>query len=389
MTIETDFVPLGIVGYNGVSFGPSLDSKVTADPVYDSAGRTIIYYVAHFHFDWIVDLANQTEPDPTNRATTTDTQLETIRQQLMHNGADFQYAANGFGYLSVNPGPASPAVTFAVPGTVDPVWGPKPRKVTFYGMNGKAAKCSFDIDVALLNCPNILAKGKIMEFCFKIGWDGEDGLTRRTYTAHLCIPATRGPGGARTLPDNADNYFPGKAVPDVPLGFRRLPVRRILSEDKCRLDITVVDEEHPSRNYPPPQSVRVEMSHNVETDGPVFVKWRGTLKGTYEYPKGVNPAKGFYEFMVVLFDRLDNITKQGGGAIIPTKLTLSEPDLYGRAKGEFSLSYRYLLTLENVKEKIKDTVQNGLAASGLWRPVPNNSYTLWAALCANTLLNNP
>jgi hypothetical protein len=57
---------------------------------------------------------------------------------------------------------------------------------------------------------------------------------------------------------------------------------------------------------------------------------------------------------------------------------MSEPDLYDRARGEFSLSYRYLLTLADAANHVRDTIQNALAASGLWRPVPNNNYTLWA-----------
>ena len=173
MTIATDFQALGICGYNKIFFGPSMDVKATMEPEYDESKRTVTYYVIHFTFDWWVDCASGAEPSPTDATTSVDKQMEQIRTALMTPGADFQFASAGLGPISVNPAPTSPAVpvSLAYPGEakqLDPVWGPKPRRMTWECTNAKAAHCTFQIDVALLKCPNVLAQAKLLEFNYSL-----------------------------------------------------------------------------------------------------------------------------------------------------------------------------------------------------------------------------
>ena len=380
MTLASDFTSLGIVGYNGASFGPSVYTTCVMEPQEDESKRTVIYYTAHFTFVWYVDCSDQGEPNAQNPNTTTDAQLEVVRSRLMHAGGDFQYAGAGLGQISVNPAPNSPAVpvSSAFPGAakqLDPVWGPKPRRFAYEGVGAKYAKCTFQIDVAFVNCPAVLARAKILEYCFSLDYGVTDGYTTKTVKGFVRIPGVRGPNQDRTLSDNADLYLEG-AIPPSPVGFRRVRCDRTLSLDKCRLDFTVVDEQYQGRNFPPKACIRAEGSHSVRSPVPTFNSWTGVFRGTYEYLPGVSPANGFTAFRDWLLDRLETLSKLKGTAIIPTDLSMTEPEVYGRPKGQFELTYSYAMAPENV-------IQNALLGSGLWKPVKDSSYSVWSASMSN------
>jgi hypothetical protein len=79
MTVRADMESLGISGYNGQDFGPTLETTITADPVYSECGRTIIFYICHFHFEWYESTDNPDQPNINDSATTTDLLGESIR----------------------------------------------------------------------------------------------------------------------------------------------------------------------------------------------------------------------------------------------------------------------------------------------------------------------
>ena len=167
-------------------------------------------------------------------------------------------------------------------------------------------------------------------------------------------------------------------MPSVPAGFERTKYERTLSYDKCRLDFTVVDEQYPSGNYPQKNMVKAEASHTVSSPGPAFNPWSGAFDGTYEYARGINPGLGFAAFQAWCLDRLDALAKEGKGpdgkppVIIPTQLTMIEPSVYGRGVGKFRLAYSYTLATEVL-------ISSAVKASGLWKPVVNQPYDLWAS----------
>ena len=49
-----------------------------------------------------------------------------------------------------------------------------------------------------------------------------------------------------------------------------------------------------------------------------------------------------------------------------------EPSVYGRGVGKFRLAYSYTLATEVL-------ISSAVEASGLWKPVVNQPYDLWAS----------
>src|SRR5262249_34253683 len=121
----------------------------------------------------------------------------------------------------------------------------------------------------------------LMEYNFKLGVSIDaSGYSRRNFTGHIRIPQTRITVDDRRLSDQADAYRE-QVVPALLVGFRRESSDFALSDDKCRLDFTVVDVEV-GPNYPPPGVVEVSMSHEVSTDKVYGARWAATLSATYE-----------------------------------------------------------------------------------------------------------
>lgn len=344
------FQAVGTCSYNGFTFSPNLETLgVSIEPVYDSAGRTVVFSVFRFE---LRDL-RQT-PDGSG---TVDADMQEIRRRLMKPAGEFRYENKGLGNLIVNVGA----------GARDVVWGPKPRSLKWKLIGpGNAVEFTYAIEMALPDCDNAKYAFEVMEFNYRLQYAFDEfGDTTRTYSGFLRIPQTRLAADNRRLLDSAD-FYREKIWPPVPAGFRRLPPEFAISEDKCRLDFSIRDQQLPGPP-PPPGVVAVEASHRMNSDKVYSAKWLGTVSASYQLSNNGNPIAAFGHFLRLLFDRASSGLRPDTGVFV-LSMDLNEPDVYGHNRCAFSATYR-----------LNTAFQNIVLHSGLWKPVPQNDYTRWAA----------
>lgn len=378
----------GTISYNGYTW-PVETKTVSIDirPEYDQAGRTVIYNVFSITLEWKV-VASGSPGNPTQPTATIEATVADIRKRLTSAGGAFRYQDKGFGDLIVN-----------VSSIKDVVWGPKPKLLTFFNpRNRYACTLRWQCDVAIPDCSNAKYAFAPMAFNFRTELNVDRaGYTQRTITGYIQIPQTRQTQSTRTLTDHVDKYYE-KCVPDVPEGFRRTSSRRTISENKCRLDFTFVDEE---MVVPfPPGVIDVQASESRQTVKPSsFVQWAGVITADYELSKSArSEAKqlAFDHFVQAIVNpRLAIITaatKKGGGiskpipghpaqkqadtggsGVIPMHLHIEEPEIYGRRTARFTFTYTVACSLPH------------LLTDGLWQPIPGTSDRLWRASVANVL----
>jgi hypothetical protein len=339
-------------GSGGDGYTFSVHAKtvgVNVKPVWDAAKRTIVMNVYTFTIkDYVFD------------ATSTSADIEQVRTQLTKPAGTFTYQNTGFGGT----------FTFNT-AKKDLAWGPKPSFINFtYHGNERAWEFTWQVEVATMDCADALADG-ILEFNYKVAFDvDQSGYTKRTYTGHLIIPQTRASQNDRALKDTADDDV-AKVIPALVHCFRRTTKNRVLSEDKCRVDFTIVDEEMPC-NIPPPLCVTAQASHETSTNQPGLQKWTGTINGTYEMKKGVSPRLAIGYFSRLVEDRMTDIRK--AGIVIPMGFAAREPEIYGKSIAGFSFTYSIATNLANI-----------LALGGMWRPAPDSNWAKWSASMGGVL----
>ena len=370
--MATSLAALGTCSYNGVTFGVMTASQVDGSPVYDSAGRTVIYVVYKITVETTLNAGG---------VTSTDSTLEDLRRRLTTPGGELRYNGKGFGNnLSINTGTGGSNPR-------DVVWGPKPRLLSWESAGGNlSARVKWVVEVAIPDCTSATYLfEKPMSYCFKVQYAiDQEGYTTRTYSGHLLVAQTRSSVTTRTIQYNADQ-FRDRVVPPLPLGFRRRQTFD-LSEDKCRLDFTIVDEELPAPL--PPGVLHCDASHQVRNVKPrnLFM-WSGTVTANYELDRTVSRALAWKYFLQLVRHRVE-LTKRfaslngiGIGAetsaaksfVLIGNLSMTEPDLYGRNKASFSCNYFFTCDRKVL-----------LRASGLFTPVPDSNYVTWRASLANS-----
>jgi len=362
-----------LISYNGYTFPLETETQgVEIKPVSDPAGRVVSYNLYSFTIrSFIRKDANQTG--------TTDTTMESLRKLLTAYAAPFRYEAVGLGGISIN-----------VAGVKDVVWGPKPRMLRWQPRGQLVCEILWAVEVAIPECDNASYAFAAMEYNFRLNWEIDaGGYTRRIYSGHLRIPQTRTGPAVRTLSDNADLYR-NKVVPAVPIGFRRESQDFTLSEDKCKLEFSITDVEHPATNYPPEGVVLVSASHEVASNPPYCgYSWSGTIEATYEMARDQDRRKALQCFYDLMQDRIDAIranvpvvptNEQANikpGTFIMLQFRASEPEIYGRRHAAFSCRYQTVLSLPSL-----------LQSSALWRPVPGDTWDKWYLSLQSTAFSN-
>lgn len=329
---------------------------VRARPVLDRARRTIAYVVYGYTLRTII--ADDTIPG--NPDDQDGVMMETIRQQLMAPARTFIYKKEGFGNLNLNTE------------QTDVVWGPVPTGFTWKPKGGgRAAELTWSVDVAI---PEFSTgrPGNYLEFNYTLSFGvSRAGLVTRRYSGYFKIPLTRPDEDDRTMHDNADRYLDDIIPAPIP-GFRRSqPCERTIDEAKTTLTFSVVDEELPSVNVPPPGAVTASLSHSLETNNVAMKQWHGNIAASYELVKGINQKLAFTYFMRTVFDRISATQREQkitGLFPIPQKFSMREHDAYGAPTVDFSFAYMFTSSLENI-----------LGDSGMFRkpPVTMNDWDAW------------
>ena len=125
-------------------------------------------------------------------------------------------------------------------------------------------------------------------------------------------PQTRSGVNERGLNDSADRYLE-KIYPPLLPGFRRTPGTWKLSEDKCRGDFSITDEEMPPV-APPQKIIEVSAEHSYQAND--IARWTGTISATYDVDRGSGKAAdAVAAFVGLVKDRwadAQNMQKGGG-----------------------------------------------------------------------------
>lgn len=366
--------PTNGISYNGVNFDAATETlEVTKTPVYDQAGRTVIYSVISITLQGLVHSAKAA-----GILSGTDAVMTIDRVLLEQPGGAFDYSNQGFGTLSVNLG-----------GAKDVAWGPKPKLLRWKPIGGRyAAEVTWRVEIALPDSCALAStpatdrvyEKRLLAFNYRLVINKDSsGYSKRTYTGYIQIPMTRIAAGNPELPDHVDKYWE-QAWITTPEGFRRISEDRQISEDKCRLDFTIVDEEM-TEIAPPPGIIVAKMSYGVNnaSPGPGFSQWNANLSASYEVARGVNKRDAIEHFFLVLNDKYTDVkTKlKDNSAVILTALSVAWPEIYGRTTCQASASMTITTGIAQI-----------MAVAGIWRPIPKSDWILWNKSMGRTI-NHP
>lgn len=347
--IQAPAPPGSLILYNGHTFSNAANTtEFRATPVYDQAGRTITHTV------FSITIEDYITGRPAEKRT------EDVLSRLLQPAAGFIYRGRGTGGVNINFG-----------GKSDMVWGPKPQMVSVKPLGGgNAVKITWQIQFATLNCGDAQTlPGGAMAYNFKVTWEvDKSGYTKRIYSGHLIIAATRDNQPDRRILHSADEYRE-EITPPLLEGYRRLPGTFTLDEAKTRLDFSIVDEQLPP-NVPPPGVIDASITHDYSTPKVMGQTWSVNFEGEYELARGTHPSVAYKAFAALLKSRLEEVKRiQPTPAIIPINARVSEPNVYGRTIVRIGLGYTV------VTAKLDQIIGNG----GLWKPVPGSNWRLWAA----------
>lgn len=376
----------GRVEYNGIAFGPYTSSECSSKPLYSQDGRTIIAVTHTITVKSKIYAA-------AGGVTPADTTMENVRRALTKPSAKLYYNGKGFGNnLTINTGS----------GTQDLKWGPKPQLLSFKSKGGLVAEVVWVCEVCIWECTVSVNALQKMEVNTRINWAiDESGYTRQTYSGFVRIPGWRAGGQQNPHLAAVADQIRESMVPPLALGFRR-EQNFSLSDDKSRLDFEVIDTELDGMALPK-GCVHARASHTVQTVQGSLLQWVGTIQADYEAVRSMPRNQAWKWFNELANSRIrwsmlaagqngagfgigvgfGQGGPPGGGAllnnadvrfpVIPLSYTLSEPDVYGRNRGRFSVVYTFGSSVGPI-----------LARSGLFFPVPGERDLLgWRTSLAN------
>jgi hypothetical protein len=347
----------GLVRYGVYTFPKyTFTTEIKCIPEWDSARRTVIY--SNILISLRTHLTGRDIGDATRA----------LVQVLNRPALPFVYTGHGYNF-GVN-----------VSGVKDVRWGPKPSaRIETLGPN--AAILHFTVEAALPDAPGARFSGALLEFGYTVGYDRDPaGYTTRRVIGYLRIPMTRNGPNDRRLPDNIDSYLEDVYPAMIP-EFRRTPGTWELNAAKDGAEFTVVDEQMPP-NKPPPGCVFATARHDLQTTPGRMLEWNGVISGEYEIARNgvATIANARDAFFAVCKDRINHtidtlsrselVAQTAGGVrlfAVPVSFGMSEPDIYGRTRANYSLSYK--VTGASLRAMLQ--------ASGMHRPTPGNDWRRW------------
>lgn len=358
----------GELFYNGVTFNALYESKVTGRPVPDDSGRTnkCIEYTFDVH-STVGGVSG-----------VTDETLEVWRISLQHPGGELRYKDKGFGGFGIGGGGADQQgfIVNDEDGVVrDVMWGPKPKLLEFTPIGDKnAAKVHWQCVVNVPECGELERSHfseSIMAFGYEVtrAHDG-DGYETITITGYIEIPLTWNYND-RNVNDSADNYWE-RIYPQPPDGYKPVRRERKLSQDRRRLDFTIVWEEQPVGGLPR-GCVAANGGMRVASSNKGMVVWNGNISASYTVAKDQRKSWAWDAFFALIHDRLTHIRKNsdktddGDDTLLLTRFAFDE-GLYQTRETSFEVDFVFGSSLNKI-----------LLGSGIWRPIPETNAQQWKA----------
>ncbi len=276
---------LGTISYNGIDLtGPETEVVINQTVVPDSAGRTEEYVRINIEIRKIITAAN----------------IETVINKLSAFGGELKLQNYGWSNLWINGNSGTSKKDIA--------YGPKPTVLSWRPIQpGLAWELHWAVETCIPYCSDgsVAYSNKIQSLCYSISYDINDlGLTTRTITGHLTIPATRIRQQVRAIPDNADLYWE-KIKPTIPLAFSRIQNNRTLSEDKRTLTFTLVDQELVSDEPYPKGIVHIDMEEGCQSNHRSLAQWRYSISGTIQVARPYPKSWAWDKFALLLASRRD------------------------------------------------------------------------------------
>lgn len=323
---------------------------------------------------------------------TIDADMQDVRVSLTTPGGALRYHEKGFGTLSVNDlfGPT--------PRVLDARWGPYPRLLSFQPLGDRyGALVEWHVITRIPECPETaIYEKQLLMFNYSIDTDiDETGYTTLTTNVIMEIPMTRRLVN-RTIPDHIDRYRE-LARPQIPQGFQRVSQRFKPSLDKTRLEATFVDKEIPAAL--PEGATAMDVKYSVSTDlRRGFIQYDAQLSGTVTVAAGQPKSTAWDKILLVLATKgrlkegfigkrlqgepvIDGIIRPGAApaAQKPHALMTSfrfEEDVFGRTSS-FNVSWMI----------IGVRLQDIFAATHIWEPVQDATFSKWTTSLAKSAFN--
>lgn len=403
---------VGILQYNGCTFSPLFETKVSGKMVQDNAGRTVKCTEYVLTADGYVTLPDgATEIGPT---------MATLATLLQQQGGALQYQGRGFDLIVNVPGgvPLGGATS-----QVDVAWGPIPELLEFQPLGaGRSAKVKWQVKVTL----PVTATNRIL--FLQLNYEttvsySEDGYSSLSIRGTMEIPLTRRPDqrtraiGSTTV-DDFRRALENRILSGIDLSRFRVTRREFpVSRDKRTLEFTVEAEEKPYMDLPPSCTI-ARGSFNVRPAkvGMGLCNWHCTLRMSYAVRADQSRRVAWVSFLALLRLRmgqsqLGNIpaggVQQNPNAPAPAAGLPAFGDLFGagvRALNAFQTAQaqanrptrRAFLIDFSIDEglcldsktttfsatwKLVTTFSHILEASGLWVKLPERDAqgrSLWA-----------
>ena len=236
----------GTMSYNGLSFTHPNTRIVhhNATPVYDDAGRTVVYV------RYTVGISTEIQA---TAPTTTDADVATMRKTIMKSGGQLTLTGSGLGTISVNDG-----------SIFDAAWGPKPVSLDFIHNSPHHATAIWIVSFCIPLCASGTPAYRRQPLAFNYGTThrvDKHGRSFIAYAGYVEIPMTRTSASSVTLPDMVDAY---RSITDFPRldNCERTYDYRV-NLDKRRLDFVITDTE--LANPPHPDAAEFTFNHSVSS----------------------------------------------------------------------------------------------------------------------------
>ncbi len=339
------------VTYNGYTFGPYSDIKVSMAMQDDDSGRTTLY------------LRYKVKVESTIYAESSDTvgkagsHFDRIRRKLSEKGAPLVISHKAF---SLNDVTAN-----AVTGITDVAYGPHPRVIDWEALAPEnACHVVWECDFCLPICQGARTFG-LMALNYSITYRIDTaGFTTRTISGYLEIAMTR---KGRAIPDTADAYRDKVIIAPLP-NFQREHSWSI-SSDKRRADFTIVDTEIRGPNIYPANVVNIQASHSASwrRDHGQAAKIPQIIRANITLTKGTPRSQAWEIFKSIVQQRT------AGKLVFIEALNVDE-QLFG-AEMSFSIQFRTLITEPD--EAIATAAPYMFSATGIGQPLQTGSWAEW------------
>lgn len=352
--------------YNGYTFNASTrTTHFSVIPRLSACGR---YYT---HADHTLTVTTVLDPGTDPTLAQADMMAAPVIEKLTQPAGRLVLSGKGFGSIRVN----------VVGGKSDVKWGPLPKIDALETLGGHA-KLTWTVTWATVTCADGVTSGAFpLEFVWDCGFKiSKSGLTTRTVSGWVSVPATRRDPGDRRLPITAD-VLRERVTPALIKGFRRTnPGDFRLDYAKTKLTFSFEDVQIPTA-VPPPGVIEASGKMSIAQAPNNPFQWTATLACTYTIANGATVQGALEAFFATLADRWDGwLTATGYRTtlnLIPWQFNFDDGSLYDEQQVGITFSFRIN------GASWKQVLQHGR----LWRPLPkaHNDWGKWSASVKNHL----